>query len=219
MKQATVLLLSVITFQIAVGQNLPKESRELLNKLKEFEEKTYSEADSFIAEKRKQVLQVLETHMSEATKQGNLEAALAVREEIASLKIGLPTEKSAPPEIPKDAIYFEGSYYKFITKPVNWITASFECQKMGGHLAEIMDQKTYDFLIEKSSGEEFYFGLYLDTLSETYLGTVSKKTPPKEFLPYNPGRERSFLRINGDKKLEAGLGNFPRPFFCQWPAG
>ena len=73
-------------FTLPLLAELPKESLTLVEKLEEWEGKQQSELDSKIAIKRAEVVKVLRKQLESTTKSGELEGALAIREEIERLE-------------------------------------------------------------------------------------------------------------------------------------
>lgn len=85
------LLAVIASFPLLVHGQLPKESAELITQLKDWELDQQAELQQQIKKKRKEVAAVLEGHLVEATKAGNLDGALAIREEIKKVKEQLLT--------------------------------------------------------------------------------------------------------------------------------
>jgi len=97
--------LSLFAFFVSVSAlsadeaSLPKDAKELLSKLENFEHEQLAKAHAVISEKRAGVVGVLKSQMDRETRAGNLEGALALKGKIESLS----TEKfeTAPSDASK----------------------------------------------------------------------------------------------------------------------
>ena len=72
---------------------LPSEAAALVNQLDDWEEKRRVEFESEIRAKRSQVAQLLKKHQDKATKSGDLDGAIAIREIIKTLNGTSPEQK------------------------------------------------------------------------------------------------------------------------------
>lgn len=79
-------LISILLFPIPGFSQLPDVSKDLVNKLNEWEVEKTAQLQKEIEEKRRQVVALLQKQLAETTKSGNLEGALAIKKEIERLK-------------------------------------------------------------------------------------------------------------------------------------
>ena len=74
---------------------LPEAAKGIVEKLAQFEAKTLLEAQVKIEQKRGEVIKYLEAQIDKQTRAGNLDGAMAIREEVARLKaLNPPSEES-----------------------------------------------------------------------------------------------------------------------------
>ena len=66
-------------------EKLPPESQTLIDKLTQYEVQIRKEAETKIEVKRKAVVTALQSHLQAQTKRGNLNGAIAIKEQIAKL--------------------------------------------------------------------------------------------------------------------------------------
>jgi hypothetical protein len=91
---------------VAQDSKLPPAARDLASKLEQWEAEQKAEYDARILEKRQQVIQALNVALENATKSGDLDGALAIRNYIQSLSpsneepktsgIPMPEKKEKP---------------------------------------------------------------------------------------------------------------------------
>ena len=99
---STVLTISLLTIFSALGEELPKDTKELLEKLEVFSESERQKAEARIQEKERQVAEVLNQHLERETKAGKLEAALAIKNAISTLERPGHNIADAPPPMPSN---------------------------------------------------------------------------------------------------------------------
>ena len=131
------ILLGIIVFvgasAFAQTDQLPPESQELLQKLKEWELEKQIELKKEFEEKRRTVATVLKQHVTAATKRGDLDSAIAIQKQIdaltggETLKVSSSTpvvKKSKPARIKCDLRFepFRSGRKVFTNKPAVWMT-------------------------------------------------------------------------------------------------
>lgn len=87
------LLITAHVSTIAAQDPLPSDSADLIGKLESFEKQEFEKAQKAISEKRAAVAEILKSHMDRETRAGNLEAALTLKEKIASLSDLTPSDQ------------------------------------------------------------------------------------------------------------------------------
>lgn len=98
---------------------------------------------------------ILEMEKVAATKNGNLEEAIKLKKagEMAAageIVSSLPRVPQTPRkrQIPKNAVKFGKSLYYVILGKYSWHRAKRECEKVGGHLVRIENDKEYKFILQ-----------------------------------------------------------------------
>jgi len=61
-----------------------------------------------------------------------------------------PTPTKPPVGIPADATLFNGKWYRVYIERVPWTRAKEKCKGLGGQLAVVPDEQTWDFLKSRS---------------------------------------------------------------------
>ncbi|MEX2578397.1 MAG: hypothetical protein WD342_05000 [Verrucomicrobiales bacterium] len=101
---------SIIAFSVtvsAVFADLPPEAEELLSKLSNWELDQQVELQQRVATKRAEVSKVLNHIVSERTKAGDLDGALAIREKLEALTPPAPESKEPIPASKKESDEFD----------------------------------------------------------------------------------------------------------------
>ncbi len=161
---ASILVALLATVGAQDEKKLPTESQDLINRLADWELEKQAALQAEMKAKRAEVVAVLQRHLAHATKSGDLDGALAIRQKITELT-PQPTksvEQPQPPtpEPPKDSKRFRGSRYAFVNERVDWNTAVERCKAMGGHLVCVETEREWEFLkefyIDQLDGEKAY---------------------------------------------------------------
>lgn len=160
-------------------EDLAKNRKIYLEKLQEIEQ----ERDAKVRQLTKRYIEILEKTQEDLTKDGKLDAALAVRDEIHRLNPLLKsggkekefgaskqtaTEESEKQELkkhPKDAEKFLNHYYKYFSEELSWDEAQKKCQEMGGYLVTISTERELEF-VSKVSNNQFIWVGATDVLEE-----------------------------------------------------
>lgn len=79
------LLVAGLIVSGAKSEDLPEDSKVLIERLEEFEAGELKKFEAVVADKRAQVTTILEQHLSRETKKGNLDGALALKAKVAEL--------------------------------------------------------------------------------------------------------------------------------------
>src|SRR5690606_37526997 len=89
------VIISTHLSNIIAQDALPEDSSDLLSKLESFKDAELKKAHKTIEKKQTAVIEVLNSHMDRETRAGNLDAALALKEKIASLNPPSVTKEDA----------------------------------------------------------------------------------------------------------------------------
>ncbi len=99
MKNAFLLILfGVFNLTSYADDKLPPSAKELTDKLENWETEKRAEFEAEVAAKRAEVVRILERQLTEITRAGNLDGALAIRQKIATLKPQLKETEQKPDE-------------------------------------------------------------------------------------------------------------------------
>jgi len=102
-----------------------------------------------------QYLSSLVKLQSSLTSQGKIEQALETKQEITNTKQRLLTYTRHP----KDAVAFNGHWYKVFPNKTTWQDAKERCEEMDGYLVSITKEEEAEFLVKMvSKGESFWLG-------------------------------------------------------------
>ncbi len=158
--QITILLL-VITVALFAGtafgqaEKLPDDSTLLLKKLAEWEVEVQNELKAEIEEKRKSVVTVLEQHMEEATKRGDLDVAIAIRKEIEELKEGISDDVFEGFSENLDEKWFIGTRWKVVRESLD----TYEVVILKQKVKASTDTRFFDYKVTPA-GSLTYQGLF-----------------------------------------------------------
>lgn len=140
------------------------------------------------------------------------------------------------PNIPDDAIPFNGHLYKIYEQSMTWIDAKAQCENMGGHLVTITSQEEQDFLnsLVQDKANLFWIGLHLnqetwewitgESLSYTNWGSGEPNSDfnSTEFCVDMYGRPDRYFHLGewNDARYDGGTMEFYRlnyiHFICEW---
>lgn len=210
--QATsqIVLLSFAITALAAGEDLPSESKLLLEKLNAFENKEWKKFEGIVSEKTDQVVKVLEAHLERETKSGNLERAIALREKIQELSKSRSDgrDQSAKTVIPPDAKRFRSSGYYILSiheGGISFVEASALAREKGGEVFIPKSRRDVEAMLEILGKTRCWMGLKYDQNTKKLVpyGDPPEQIDPEdigiekiEFNPDNIGHE-IFLATNG----------------------
>lgn len=135
-------------------------------------------------------------------------------------------EKQTKP--PQDATAFKQHYYKFIKDGCSWQEAVDKCQKLGGVLVSIKDQKTDQFLFKLSQGQCFWAGASDQKKEGEWLWRDGTKVTYTNWAPDEPdnwqgGEHCLVIAWPGQRFANGKWGdtkshqrNQIKGFICQW---
>lgn len=135
--------------------DLPIEAGTLLERLADVERRERTTMQALLDDKRQAVIRILNSHLQEAMRRGDLDGVNSLKEIIRSLKeaslsvvwnsSGGNTEDS---RIPDDAVEHDGRHFKIIKmdSSLSWEDAREECQKLGGDLGWAVGSEGEAFL-------------------------------------------------------------------------
>ncbi|MDF1657910.1 MAG: hypothetical protein P1U58_09880 [Verrucomicrobiales bacterium] len=177
MKTSHILPLLILTCLSALSAEelLPTDSANLLAKLQNFEEEELAKAREKIGEKTLAVVEVLRSHLDRETRNGNLDAAVALKEQIEAMaKTTVSAELKNTPTPSNSTDSGTKETEKFYIGPV-WRNSdngvlTFQFSENGSGIKKYKDMPqpfTWVLTDEKitvsipSNGAEKYFSAYL----------------------------------------------------------
>ena len=189
----------------AQNSDLPSAAQELVTKLETWEAQQRASLEKEIEEKRVQVSEALNAQLEQATKDGDLDGALAIRTYMNSLRKGSATvemerpavEQANPgsagsddPQIPRDAHRYRKSYFKVFSvgEAIAWTDAMKKCEEMGGRLVSVESEEKWKKIRDYLSGFED-----ASLRSQLWLGS-SRKDANSPFV-WSNGEEMEFSLI------------------------
>lgn len=228
------LLAVIVSLPFVVHGQLPQESADLISQLKNWELDQQVALQQEMKEKRKQVAAVLERHLEETTKAGDLEGALAIRKEIEKLsppeveepkpKMGLGAQK--PPRIPREAHRGTKSHYLWIDKELGWAEAQAECKRLGGNLVCIESEEEWEEVLSYRNdagfrGRRFWIGFsapaseteysWVDGSDANFENWAAQPKAKPEIAGVAAGMAGSWIAYSkGEESRVTG-------FICEWP--
>lgn len=117
----------------------------------------------------------LKQALTDATKAGDFDAAMAIKERLTE------AEKSGPKDKPKDTVKFGGHDYAICKDTLTWHQAKERCQEMGGHLVTFENQGEQSFVLDycRRSKVDVWLGATNETeLRWTWLSGAAVKIDP-----------------------------------------
>ena len=114
----------------------------------------YADAGKQRAAEARKVLKIYESALDAATRAGDLDRALAMRDKV-KLYERLSGESSRRPE---RQVEFGGHSYALINEPVTWHVAKQRCEAMGGYLVCIETPEEDQFIAKLCQGNDVWLG-------------------------------------------------------------
>lgn len=139
-----------------------------------------------------------------------------------------PTETRKPPRgIPADAELFNGKWYKLYNTSIRWNTARQKCVTLGGQLAVVPDQATWEFIRQRVQKALFWLGATDEDSVGTWKWIDGTPFTFKAWHPGEPnndqGKEHYLSTLNGGWNDVRSDGKFPRGqaehvigYVCEW---
>ena len=222
--------LMVFATSTSASDELPSDSKALVDKLEAFVAEEEAKAAKTIEEKKKAVVALLNKHLERETKAGNLDSALSLKNKIAELsgtgveledtideKAGLKNEFAGKKRIPADAVERSGHFYKvYEAPPKSWLQAQSKCEELGGNLAIINTSSELRFLARLASDYSIVWLGASGNFEEGWKwvdGTEFKDGPELK-----KGDNKGLLLNSGKIGYEFHrvIGNFTKGYICEW---
>jgi hypothetical protein len=155
-------------------------------------------------------VKLLKAVLSDATKAGQFDALVALREKIAIAE----KEATRKPK-PKNVVKFGGHEYALIEDKVTWHVAKKLCEEMGGHLAALKsaEEVAFGFAIYQKYGEIIWLGA-TDEEKEGEWRWVDGTLLTGTVFDERKG-EPNHLAF-GEGKMVDGRAGARCAFLCQW---
>ncbi len=126
---------------------LPEDSAELVRKLSSWELEQQAILQSNMKAKRAEVVEILKRQMTETTSSGDLDGALAIKQEIERL--------TSPRNPYPGSKTFNGHYYRALDTFSSWHDAVKACEALGGKLATPANSAENEFLANLARESKF----------------------------------------------------------------
>lgn len=137
------------------------------------------------------------------------------------IKDWTPPEPKRPIYVPKDAAYFDESWYKVFLEKIFWTSAQKKAEKMEGHLVWIRDQATQDFIKIQAKGLRLWLGATDENVEGLWKWTDGEEMKFKNWKkdqPNNWGNRQHYLYIDSDGGWgdTGNDGGYPVGYIVQW---
>lgn len=156
-----------VTAAVLTGEDLPADSKQLVDKFVNFEAEELNKAKQKVEEKKFLVITVLKKHFERESRAGNRDASLALLSQIEKMDGGsrnhtqglermIPLAKpgdkatAAPVKVPKEAVRVGSSYYLLFADRVTRTEAMSRCKQKGGKLASVTTERLYEDYIDET---------------------------------------------------------------------
>jgi len=151
------------------------------------------------------------------------ESSKKVESEIVS-KPESEIKKPIKPEIPQDAVIFNGHSYKVFKNGMNWSQAKEYCESLGGHLATVTSKGENDFLntyIRSSGHKGAYFGLTDEAVEGAWAWVTGEPVTYFNWALDEPNNQfgREHYVIFSIYETTGVWNDIPHevwPFICEW---
>jgi len=223
------LLLFIVSAYLALHASAQQASTEKLEKLKLSFQQAMERATKPIKTTYQTELEKLKI---EYTKAGNLEAALAVDAELKDIVVSSPATPSpmaaqvvSRDQVPKEAHRLRDCYVLGVNagREISWADAKAECEKMGGRLVTISDERKWaDILAYRGKAKigRFWTGahraerdgkwIWMDGTEVKFIGVPKDGTNGNiGGLQIDSGQGWNFYPLN----VSFGTTGF----ICEWP--
>lgn len=195
---STICILGHLVSTISSGQELPTDAKTLMNQLAQFEDQAANQAAEQIEAARKQAALMLEPKMRQATQAGDLDAAIAIKEEIERLQKPVSVKVTHAQVTAKES----GSSQTEAPMPTSAPSSLSEARQIGSR--ETLMERLGGTIWKRGSGN--YGRIFEDGLMKTYHFPTKKITegrPVKQIGPleleitWNSGKKTIF-KFNRD---------------------
>ena len=235
-----IVLASMILTNCAFAQEKPYKS-EVVNEAIEKFDTEVRRLESLIVIKirseRQNLIETMEAELLAATKAGDLEEAIKLRDAIKKLQemqdssaaeaAIVSGKESANKRIPKDAVKFGKSKYYYYTKLMSRNDAIAYCESLGGHLARMETIQEQAFLGRALvSAKQPYAWVDGSDESGKWIFSNGEVMPNLKWQPGEPERGKHYALFRGlaivngkdvwSMTLQADHPTSLRTFICEW---
>ena len=208
------------------------KANEAMRKYQAARKKLDEGYDKLHLENRAAFVAKLEEAVNNATKAGNLDEAVAIRDAIKLVRTSEQVEApvaAIPPnrkKIRRGAVAYEGHHYFVYQEAMSWPDAQAACRKEGGHLVRVDTEAEFDFLTRLLIGVPRRTPwVWADLRDEAVENTwVDSDGQPPGFLRWKSGEPS-----RGDRQTNCGCVDYrdptgfldhpcssPSSFICEW---
>ncbi len=208
---------------VTADLDLPDNARASLEKLVDFKKRENAKTQALLKNKRQAVIRVLNTHLQQAQRRGDLDAVNALKK---SIEIIGGNRGSA--RIPDDAVSFNGRHYKiYETDPVlTWEEAREECRKLGGDLGWALGKDGESMLktlmtpfVAEKGHSPVWVGAYRNRADKwEWLdgSTISDDFWPDDYDRWEAPNFTAMVRWIGSYRAINPEASQPKGFLCMW---
>lgn len=195
-----------------------KLNEEHFRALKVLETKFENESQKI----RRVLLESLSEAQSKATKTGNLEEAVRLRDAIKEFENSFTgPEQAVEVDIPKDAVVLGGHHYYAVAEGLPWHLARDLCAARGGHLVRIEGQDEMNFLLalmKQGSIEACWLDLNDELKEGDWRFTNGEKT---EFFKWTSGPDnhegaQHYAYMGSSGTWDDAFGGQRLAYICEW---
>lgn len=192
------LFLTFFSSTLVGDENIPLDSAILVEKLTSFEAEERAKFVEVLSEKTNEVIEILQSHLERETKSGNLERAIALREEIKRLSkaVALSAIPGKGVKIPEDAKRFRDSGYYILSIQkggMNYIEAMGLAREKGGKIFAPRSRQDVEAMFEIVRSSRCWVSLRWDQETKKLIpdGENGESFGPEEIgikeFEFNPG--------------------------------
>jgi hypothetical protein len=159
-------------------------------------------------------VKVLKQAMAEATKSGDLDGGVKLKELIASVESGVVKTR------PKNLVKFGGHFYAFIPDKVTWHVAKKLCEDLGGHLVDIETPEEEQFVMQLCGmhTQSAWLGATDEEVEDQWHWTngtaLTNEQIPRWNLTNEGGKEHHLCYWQNS--FGDGTAGTRLPYICEW---
>ncbi len=191
-------------------------------------------------------VRLLENLMADLTKAGSIEEAKKVSAELVLAKNTLafyrPAAKSVRtpastnttvvkavpswrkgPDIPDDAVEWQGRHYSFFSDSLSWHDAKKKCEEMGGHLVTITSEEEGELVSRLAGNVRVWIGLTDEKKEGSWRWVTGEKFDYSNWGPRSPdnfGNAEHYVWVQkiagGTRVWNDAKGGWPNAYVCEW---
>jgi hypothetical protein len=170
-----------------------------------------------LAAARAALIADLDKALADATKAGNLDEALRIREAKKSLESEETTKP--PPALREGAVRFGKSQFRIVLADVRWSEAREACRKLGGDLAGIDSEEKREFLKSQIGSLQLWVGGHYNSRNKRWQWPNGKSIASDAWSPGRPENNGPYTVIfPGSGLIGDGKEDLTdcKGYICEW---